>query len=112
MKSNLVTKEALRNKIYQRDGRICHYCSIPENEFISIWGDFYGSRRRGSRLEIDRKDNNRDYVLDNCVLACAICNNAKSDKFTYEEFKKVGALIKRIWKLRKKTAATLSKIKY
>jgi 5-methylcytosine-specific restriction endonuclease McrA len=30
-------------------------------------------------------------------LACAVCNNAKSDKFTYEEFKRVGNVIKQIW---------------
>lgn len=32
------------------------------------------------------------YVI--IVLACAVCNYAKSDKFTYEEFKRVGDVIK------------------
>jgi hypothetical protein len=30
-----------------------------------------------------------------------VCNNAKSDKFTYEEFKRVGDVIKEIWQQRK-----------
>lgn len=34
---------------------------------------------------IDRLDNTRGYVLDNCVPACDICNNAKST-LSYETF--------------------------
>ena len=34
-------------------------------------------------------------------MTCAVCNNAKSDKFTYEEFKRVGDVIKEIWQQRK-----------
>jgi hypothetical protein len=30
-----------------------------------------------------------------------LCNNAKSDEFTYEEFKRVGDVIKEIWQQRK-----------
>jgi len=54
-------------------------------------------KNRGKRLEIDRKDNQKDYSEKNCVLACPIYNNAKSDKFTDEEFKRVGRIIKEIW---------------
>lgn len=46
-------------------------------------------------------DNRRGYDIENCVLACAVCNNAKSDKFTYEEFKRLGDVIKEIWQQRK-----------
>jgi 5-methylcytosine-specific restriction endonuclease McrA len=94
-------KKALRTQLYKRDGRKCHYCGIDEKDFFSIWGEFYGSKRRGSTLEVDRKDNSRGYEIDNCVLACAVCNNAKSDKFSYDEFKRVGEVIKGIWQSRK-----------
>src|SRR3989304_525829 len=77
----------------------CHYCGIPENNFIEIWGEFYGGRR-GHRLEIERKDNNSNYIKGNCVLACAICNCAKTDKFTHKEFLKVGEVIRKIWEAR------------
>lgn len=95
-------KELLRNQLYERDGKKCHYCGIAEDDFCKIWGDtFYGGIKRGRKLEIDRKDNCSKYDMANCVLACAICNMAKSDKFTYEEFKRVGDVIKEIWQKRK-----------
>ena len=55
----------------------------------------------GQQQEVDRIDNRRGYDIENCVLACAVCNNAKSDKFTYEEFKRLGDVIKEIWQQRK-----------
>jgi hypothetical protein len=33
---------------------------------------------RGPVLEIDKKENDRGYYPDNCVLACYYCNNDKS----------------------------------
>jgi len=99
MKTNIKGKKELREELYERDGRICHYCGIEE-DFFRIWGKFYGGKRR--KLEVDRKDNEKGYNEENCVLACPICNNAKSDKFTYEEFKKVSEAIKEVWLLRKK----------
>ncbi|MBA7552496.1 hypothetical protein ES705_45060 [subsurface metagenome] len=90
-------KETLLDKLYKRDGRRCHYCGIKEGDFIRIWGSFYGGKNRGKRLEIDRKDNQKDYSEENCVLACPTCNNAKSDKSTDEEFRKLGKVIREIW---------------
>jgi len=99
IKINKKEKDELRNRLYKRDGKKCYYCGIEEEDFFRIWGKFYGGKRR--KLEVDRKDNEKDYREENCVLACPVCNNAKSDKFTYEEFKKVGKAIKEIWLLRK-----------
>lgn len=96
----MVSKGELRKQLYERYGTKCHYCGIGEEDFITIWGPFYGGKR-GPILEVDRKDNGRGYDIDNCVLACAVCNNAKSDKFTYEEFKRVGDVIREIWQQRK-----------
>ena len=93
-------KSLLRNHLYERDGRACHYCGIAEKDFPTVWGEFYGSGRRGPTLEVDRKDNNRGYEIDNCVLACAICNNAKSDKFSYDEFVTIGKTIRQVWQNR------------
>ena len=91
-------KEELRNQLYERDGTKCHYCSIEEKNFTTVWGEtFYGGIKRGRILEIDRIDNSLGYCIENCVLACALCNMAKSDKFDYEEFKRVGNVIKEIW---------------
>jgi 5-methylcytosine-specific restriction endonuclease McrA len=102
IKINKKEKDELRNNLYKRDGEKCYYCEIKEEDFIPIWGKFYGGKTRGKKLEVDRRDNEKDYTLENCVLACPICNNAKSDKFTDEEFKKVGKSIKQIWLLKDK----------
>lgn len=96
-------KRQLLNELYNRDGKQCHYCGIPEDEFYQIWaGPFYGGFKRGRRLEIDRKVNSLGYDIKNCVLACPICNMAKSDNFSYDEFKKVGKVISKIWQDRKR----------
>lgn len=94
-------KKNLREKLYKRDGYTCRYCGIKEEDFLPIWGYFYNNKNRGPKLEIDRKDNNQGYSEQNCVLACPICNNAKSDKFTSDEFAEVGKAIKKIWKKNK-----------
>jgi 5-methylcytosine-specific restriction endonuclease McrA len=95
-------KKELRSQLYERDGRKCHYCGIEEKDFPMLWGDtFYGGIKRGRILEIDCIDNSLGYDVTNCVLACALCNMGKSDKFTYQEFKEVGEVIKRIWQGRK-----------
>ena len=95
-------KKELRNQLYERDGTKCHYCGIEEKYFPTLWGDtFYGGIKRGRILEIDRMDNSLGHHVTNCVLACALCNMAKSDKFTYEEFKRVGDVIREIWQRKK-----------
>ena len=105
-------KEGLREKLYERDGHLCHYCGIHESDFLSLWGQFYGLPYRGRRLELERKETvaimgkdivkaEPDYTLDNCVLACALCNMAESNMFTHDEFKKVAAVIREIWQKRK-----------
>lgn len=115
------TKEELRDKLYERDGHVCHYCGIPEGEFLDLWGRFYGLPYRGRRLEIDhqdavfvkkrviRKTKKADLkdTPEDCVLACALCNMAKSNMFTYEEFKKVGKVIQEIWQERRDSGVTI-----
>ncbi len=96
-----VNKQELYEVLCERDGRRCHYCGIEEKDVVPLWGRFYGQDKRGRRLEFDRKDNEKDYHVENCVLVCAVCDCAKSDKFTYEEFRKVGDVMKKIWEERK-----------
>jgi len=105
-------KRELLDKLYKRDGYICHYCGIQEEDFLRLWGEFYGLPYRGRRLEIEHKETvvikgngivkvKRKDTLENCVLACALCNMAKSNMFTHDEFKEVGKVIKQIWRKRK-----------
>ena len=41
-----------------------------------------------------------DYKLDNVVLACYWCNNAKTDEFSPNEFKEIARGINEVWKRR------------
>lgn len=65
---------------------LCHYCGK-----VVQWNP-HGYQGDGHHL--DRKDNSLGYSKDNCVVCCARCNRAKSNHFTYEEWVKIGALIK------------------
>lgn len=109
-------KRELLNTLYESDGHACHYCGIEESVFPNIWGKFYGLDKRGNRLEIDHKDavfikkkgitkvgrENQEDTSEKCVLACALCNMAKSNMFTHKEFHKVGKVIEEIWRERKR----------
>jgi 5-methylcytosine-specific restriction endonuclease McrA len=55
---------------------------------------------RGRSLEIDKIEPNEDYTRDNIVLSCYWCNNAKTDEYTYDEFKRIGVLNRLIWENR------------
>lgn len=67
----------------------CHYCE--EKLEWSPFSLYRGKRIR--RTNLDRKDSDRGYSLDNCVACCPRCNMAKSDKFTYEEWLNIGRFI-------------------
>lgn len=97
-----MTKKMIYKTLCKRDGKKCHYCGIEEQDVLPLWKQFYKQDKRGFRLELDKKYSEGDYNIENCVLACAVCNCAKSNKFTYEEFLKVGIVIKEIWQQRKK----------
>ena len=63
-------------------------------------------------MEKDRKENNNidnkpEYTRENCVLACALCNMAKSNIFASEEFQRVGKVIEQIWQQREKSGLEL-----
>jgi len=83
----------------------CHYCQITmrQIEELADKKKIFKKNFRGWSLEIDRKDSNFEYTPNNCVLACYWCNNAKTDEFTYDEFKLlVGPSIQKIWENRLK----------
>lgn len=39
-------------------------------------------------MEVERDDPNGPYSVSNCLSACHLCNNAKSDMIEGEDFKK------------------------
>lgn len=92
-------------KWYLSNERKCFYCKITEDQIKQLLdsGRLTTKRisTRGKKLELDRKEPNLLYDnFENIVFACYWCNNAKTDTFTDEEFKKVGEVFKEIWKNR------------
>ena len=63
----------------------CKYC-----------GDY-----RWNDLGCDRIDNSKPHTKDNVICCCTECNRMRSDKYTFEEFKKIGKVLKEIHKNRK-----------
>lgn len=69
----------------------CHYCQISQTDLITLFTDKIKSKKLAfsAILQIDKKDSNKGYNKDNCVLACCLCNNAKSDMISYDDFKNI-----------------------
>ncbi len=71
--------------------RQCYYCGIDEDTLRAAFDKNEGvisSKKRSfsGELQIERKDPDGDYCADNCEFACVICNNAKSDMISAEDF--------------------------
>lgn len=77
----------------------CYYCEITTAQIVELGnkGKLRKKNLRDWSLEIDRKNPNLEYFVDNCVMACYWCNNAKADEFTAEEFKEIAKGIKKVW---------------
>lgn len=71
----------------------CSYCNVDETTLLHAFDKTTGvlsSKKRSfnATLQIDQKLPNTGYNKDNCVMACVLCNNAKSDMISAEDFKK------------------------
>ena len=90
-------------KWYEGTEKKCIYCGIKEERITELYNKNgkLTKRKRGRKLEIDRKKPNDDYEnISNLVFSCYWCNNAKTDTFTYDEFLPIGKEIEKIWKKR------------
>ena len=76
---------------YKESKRKCYYCGITEEKLEILFKNKIIQSKKpsfNSTLQIERLNPNKGYVKDNCVLACCICNNAKSDMINTENFEK------------------------
>jgi len=93
-------------KWYDSKKGCCDYCGLTSKESLVLFLNYPKATRggrRGKRLELDRKNplvKNYGEDINNLALACYWCNNAKTNYFTYEEFKKIGEKIKEIQQIR------------
>ncbi|MCV3391671.1 hypothetical protein L8V88_01380 [Campylobacter sp. IFREMER_LSEM_CL2101] len=70
--------------------RTCHYCGIEEDKLKKLFENKLINSKKpsfNSSLQIERLDPDKGYNEENCVLACCICNNAKSDMISASDFK-------------------------
>lgn len=87
-------------KWYSERDKECFYCGIKEEDcqFIAMTGLLKSKRfpkngipgqgtSRCVWLEIDRKNPNEKYSIENCELCCYFCNNDKSDVFDDNQYK-------------------------
>lgn len=69
----------------------CYYCGSTQDMLNGVFDSKKIESKKPSftgTLHIDKKAPNEPYTSANCVLACALCNNAKSDMINAENFKK------------------------
>lgn len=96
-------------KWYTKEPKKCCYCGIKE-EYLTLYFNANNSqyifnknekaRQRGRYLEVERivtLKNKNVYSIDNCALACYICNNAKSDFLSPKGFKSIARGINAFW---------------
>ena len=89
---------------YLNTQKKCYYCNLTQEDNNRLWilDPKLTKRNRGRSFEIDRKLPNELYDnIHNLVFSCYWCNNAKTDTFTEEEFKKIiGPSIEKVWRNR------------
>lgn len=83
-------------EIIEKSNEKCHYCD-SEIKWTKHQNKILGSPKG---YFLDRKDNNSGYTRENVVTCCHRCNRVKLDEFTYEEFLKIGKILKKIDKER------------
>lgn len=77
------------SKVDENGVRKCCYCGIDEITCKKAFDKgILSSEKFTGTLHIERKNPPKGYNKDNCEFACALCNNAKSDMITEEDFKK------------------------
>ncbi|HEB9342982.1 TPA: hypothetical protein RZK37_001271 [Campylobacter coli] len=70
--------------------RTCYYCGIDEEKLKNLFDSKLIKSKKhafNGKLQIERLDPDKGYNEENCVLACCICNNAKSDIISADNFK-------------------------
>lgn len=76
-------------KWYSSQEQKCHYCGTSQDELKRLFDKkALSSSKFSSTLHIEQKRAKKGYTADNCVLACALCNNAKSDMINEANFQK------------------------
>lgn len=76
---NITFKQFLKFTVIDK----CHYCCAP-----IFWAK--ESRQANNKgYNLDRKNNDKGYTVNNCVVCCKRCNFGKGFVFTYKQWYKM-----------------------
>lgn len=86
------------------NSRTCGYCGVSEGNIEELKKQkkiqtkrFYS---RGKTMEVDKIKADGEYEVENIILACYWCNNAKTDEYNLTEFKEIAMGINAVWSKR------------
>lgn len=72
---------------YLKEKNCCYYCGISATNLKSLFDSKkIDSTKFNATLHIERLNPKEDYSPGNCRLACSLCNNAKSDLISKENY--------------------------
>ncbi len=77
---------------YREQPQKCHYCGTSQDDLRKLFDPerkiFKPQKEawKNGTLQIERRDSDGGYCESNCVLACILCNNAKSDLISEDDF--------------------------
>lgn len=75
---------------YDCQNNECHYCGISHENFMKVRKKItYAKISRYKSFTIDRKNNSRNYSLDNICISCGLCNYLKGWIFSENDFKQI-----------------------
>lgn len=83
---------------YKKQPQVCGYCGISQGELRELFTKdenkklpLNGAKKRSSgTLEIERIDSSEnEYNEKNCILACPLCNNAKSNLIDEDKWREL-----------------------
>jgi len=84
---------------YKKQQQSCGYCGISQEELCELFPreggkklplnkkqDGKRQKRSSGTLEVEKRDSDKEYNEKNCILACPLCNNAKSNLIDEESW--------------------------
>ncbi len=69
----------------------CHYCTSPVT-----WRPHCTHNRYGRQCNLDRKDSDRGYHVENLVVCCTMCNRIKNSILSYEDMMLLSPTLRQI----------------
>lgn len=73
---------------YEKQGHKCYYCNTTYEVLNTLFttSKKLNSEKFNATLHIEQIDPKKGYNEENCKLACSLCNNAKSDLISKENY--------------------------